>query len=290
MGLRAFAASVLTVTVLGTGAHAAEKVLLDKTQLAAIHTIGVVSAIGRFARISDAAWFSADEKRLDISNWKLDEFVVAQIRDELSANFEIRAIDGTDTAGLAEVSGPWTGSIDDVARKVAAIVPNREGLDAVLVVFPAQGAEPYYDPGRWMVYPVSGLGLRNRSIHDPHWIMAHAFFAVALLDAHSNAVIATAAGERLMYWRTHPMFPVMYCGAEVWPESPEAMSDNQKTLFRAGLTELLKQTIPWTMSKLGLSDSVSMEKLTLKQAHAMPVDSSCQADPSKRPAGLTTFN
>jgi hypothetical protein len=226
-------------------------------EYADIHTVAVISAIGNSIKLSNVGVmvFSNSEESIAAADWGIDDLVVANISKALSGRFAIKTAIYDPVAFSTQETG-WGNNKVPVEKLVAAL-PDRDGVDAFVVVFPVY----LEDPISMSSVRVRGLGLYRHSYGFRDVIVAYAFYDIAVVDAHTDKIIA----EKYAGTGASPSFrdnlPWEGCSDSIWPETAATMTNNQKQALQTEIKYLVRRSLPWTISQLQLTGTVSTDAI-----------------------------
>jgi hypothetical protein len=213
-----------------------------------VKTLGIVSALGtRFeVRRVGLTVFNNDLKEFPVDAWGIDELIVSRTRGLLARSFDVRPVTYK-KAPFAEPASVWNPvSVADKVRAEAS----PPGLDAYLVVFPAESA--YGGTNQIM----RGLGIVHGGISDSllsHYYV-HATYWVTLVDGHQFATMGNALAsmpneQRGPFGGSFIAGPYREVDQTWWPTSLDAAS-NQR--LKGAMVELIDQSLPGALGKVHL--------------------------------------
>lgn len=257
--LIALIALIATVSARTAAARAARP-----ADLAAIHTMGVVSNLGDEAEIKviGVTVFGNRLSRLSIADWGLNDLATARVVKHLSGRFAVKPVVAGD-AGLANVhDSAFKSEGAALGEAIRALPPS--DIDAYLVIQPESET---------LAYPsnqaVSGVGLygpiRRGGVFDtsPHPMMVHVIFAAYVLEAKSGRLIARAFGETASSDRPPGFSLAMdsyhpYPHAEIaeggWSAKDGSPGEADLAALRDACVGLLEDSLDYTLDKIGLGD------------------------------------
>src|SRR5689334_8055975 len=129
--LKHVAALLLFAMAALSGASAADR------DLSGIKSIAVISALGdrlHHVYIGSTAFTNKDSDE-DMSDWKLDEFVISEFAAQLTGRFEVKPVTYNKSDFYPDTGGIFVHADLDVPARVSAIKPaDGSGPDAYIVV------------------------------------------------------------------------------------------------------------------------------------------------------------
>ncbi len=217
--------------------------------LANIHTVAIVSAIGHTVALQNVGLmvFTNSTDKFDADSWGLDDLVIKDATADLGDRFAVKTVDYDHEAFATQDTSWWNASSVPV-EKLVANLPSRDGIDAFIVIYPVAVQDPILQTNQYM----RGLGLYRHVFGFDHMHAAYAFYAVAVVDAHTNKIIADGSGRLGNPALFSPKFPVAFCPETIWSETAAAMSDDQKASLKAAYADLMKASLPWALHSAGL--------------------------------------
>jgi hypothetical protein len=147
------------------------------------HDVAIISAVGENLTIHSNG-FIGGTKKIDISNWKMDDEMSASIQQNLKGQFQFKTV-AYDRARLAAIpNGPWNSPQNGLSAFLAT-VPN-DGVDAFIVVRPDLVRNA---PG----YP--GLAFQNGEAFHSSTLWLWANYEIDIVDAKTRSVIGEAYSQ-----------------------------------------------------------------------------------------------
>lgn len=200
-----------------------------------IKTITVVSDLGNRIHFRRTGEIANDSFYLPISDWGLDQTVVDEVRKDIGSRFTVRTASAGsgDPISLSDVS--------DVAASVARGVYD-PSTDAYLVILKLD-----QDNYPWRA-PIEGLEVFKISAIFSSTTQIYAFYAVALVDAHTFRTITWQKQQR-------PTAGILgRAPQDIWADSPEELTAKQKDTLRTAMTRLVTLTLDETLRTMGLAN------------------------------------
>jgi hypothetical protein len=221
----------------------------DAEKIAAIHTIGVISAIGHEAALQNVALmvFGNSDERIAIDDWGLDDAVTANVATLLSGRVEIKPVQ-YDRVAFATEKRPFLGPPYIPVEDLVAGLTDRDGIDAYLVIVQTELDDPVMGTNQQM----GGIGLYRHLFGFKHLIVDYAFYDVELIDARTNKLIKSVVARIGDSGFFNPKFPFVGCAPTIWPETAAAITDAQKQAMKQTATSLVNVSLPWALYELGL--------------------------------------
>lgn len=177
---RSFVALVVALYLVGAPARA------DNEQIIAnIKTIGIVSALGdklHHVYVGSTA-FTNEQASADMSDWKVDDLVIAEFKAALGARYDVRAM----TYNKEDFVPGWrefpADEVFDVESRIKTAQPadGSPGYDAYLVIRNVRSVDP--------------VSLTNQNVYGPGLYRRHGLFG-GNLDAVFIACIVTLIDGR----------------------------------------------------------------------------------------------
>ena len=218
---------------------------------ATIHTVQITSMLGDslVLRNPGGMFDSGDPDVVIDTGAHLDALVSAQIREALARRFTI--VDGPINPALLNGFGAPSGIADRPSEG-----PAPRAADAVVVVRRAMVEEqldqPYYTAhivlqGFTLTHSSGGLLVRTSGYLS-------AQYEVDVIDASTGQVIRTGVARmepRALLFGNRP-YPYEQCDEGFWPQSPEHLTDAERTRIAIELTALVANTLPNALYYAGL--------------------------------------
>jgi hypothetical protein len=226
------------------GAQAAEQ----KVDLSNIHTVGVISDIGHTLYLDNVGLmvFSNSSETLNIDSWKMDDDIEKTVATALAPRFAVRPVSFDKDDFVKMEYGFLVGNSVPVEDRLAKVT-DRDGLDAFLVVVPVSRQDPVFGTNQFF----QGSGLYRRG--PVGVLIAFEFYAVMLVDAHTNKIIEQvygATGNGGLFSSSAPYVP---CDISIWPQSAAQMDNAQKQATYLALKTLTDSSLPRALYALNLT-------------------------------------
>jgi hypothetical protein len=202
-----------------------------------IHSVAIVSAIGQTLTLGSVALL-ASHKEIDVSDWKLDDFVAASLKQYLGGRFAMKDV-AYDRAKLAQIPNSHfdTDSAKAVNAYLAAL-PS-EGVDAYVVVRPdSEGGAP----------PTAGLSIDTPAATP----IEVANFEIDVVDAKSERLIAHSLSRVALRAGVPPQFASIYGPAELKLTGSDTPSEAQRVKLKREFTKLTAFALLETLRSLDL--------------------------------------
>jgi hypothetical protein len=213
---------------------------LSPQDLRGIRTVAVISALGNtflFQRVPKGTFTSLappDSQFLEISDWSLDPMIEKTVSAALARYFTVKPI----VFRRADFSA-W----DYSNLKHATLDLNGDpAIDAYVLVLRDWRA----DEIDYSVHALGGLGLYRKD--DPTKVGVFASYRIVVIDALTGETIASRAA--LLPNGKLPWLPL---SAALWPATPNALTETQRTTLDAALTKLIDATLLRTLVQMNLT-------------------------------------
>jgi hypothetical protein len=250
-------------------------------RLDSIHILGVFSQFGDQAEIKKVGVtvFGNKLTYLPIADWNINELVITEVDHALAGRYIIQVAPLGMSIYKADKKPDLRGFFKPRESPFLAL----PGLDAYLVFQPATEAFPYPSnqsvSGLGMLHdhransdipgtePTSAFGFDLRTHKSG---VVYAIYDIYLVDAKSGDIIALqeamiptqykqTLGQVFLYGQ--PYEPVRYphphqfVHDDIWSDTADALTDTQKKMFRDILTDLIKQSVSYSLGAMGLTDT-----------------------------------
>jgi hypothetical protein len=255
----------LVSLVIALGMAAPAWARAPRPDLANVHSIGVISAVGDRAEITyiGALVFMNRLTYLPISDWRLDDLAAAEAGKALSDRFAVKPI-SADPAIFANVHESLFKSEAKSLEGAMHLLPPSD-VDAYLVILPTTEPLPYPSnqsisgAGVYRTWP--GVGGADFQLHVGEAIV-HLTYVVYLVDAKTGHVIAGHLGvapgkekrsltAKLLLVGT--LFsPHRYTHDASWPTTATALTTAQTATLRDALIDLIKSSVGYTVGQMSL--------------------------------------
>jgi hypothetical protein len=208
-----------------------------------IKTVAVVSAISDTLNLEHFGSFgSHTTMQFALPDWHIDEALEAQTRKILAQRFMVKDV-AVDRQKLMQAR-----LLDDKHAfhpNLSALEPT-DAVDAYVVLLKhprATGGSPVES---------AGIGLWNVNALAGERTDLFANYAVAIVRARDvDLIVARMATVSPRYQSRFPFKPV---DNSTWPKSPPQLSAEQQEKVRAGLTEILVDSLDETLLQMGLTN------------------------------------
>jgi hypothetical protein len=241
-------AALLLLALLG----ACAAVDASAPKLAAIKTIGIISAIGGEFTITKAGLtgLASDAQSVPIEAWGIDDLIVSRAGALLGRRFDVRPLTYRRAAFAAVDEDSAVPAVnllrEDPIKKLVPAQVSPLGLDAYVLITKAKSI--YGSTGR----TVTGVGIVTRTAAFGFSSQIHALYVVRLLDGHEFKVIAKCSASPLdnaeinrLAGPSHPVDDSFLPAANDIPR-------NEK--LKAAIIDLIERSLPTTLEDLGLVD------------------------------------
>jgi hypothetical protein len=213
------------------------------TDTTSAKSIAVISAIGH--RLSEKTTgltvFSNSEQKLEISDWKIDDYVIEYATDFLKAKgYGVSQISydwhDFDTHGGGLFGDDISAAIPKIVRKLAV----SDGPDLYLVI--SRFANTYH---------VDGLEVSRASVFGHTAATIGVSFAISLIDGHSFKNIDTEASfipaSGTLFGRSSPGKMI---DDKDWPESFADLTQTQLNDIRDSLKGLITEALAFSLPRI----------------------------------------
>ncbi len=243
--LRALRTLVLTA-VLALGGTAAQATDVD---LSAIHSIGVIPAIGQGVALKNVGFmaFSNSLDVIDASGWGIDDQVYSQIAAALAGRYTVRRIAADATAFSTPETG-WFATSEVPVEDLVSRLTDRDGIDAYLVCYPFAIEDRINPTNQYL----RGLGVYRHSGLVEH-VAFYAFYRCALIDAKTNKWIVGGAGlfgEQSLF---DSPWAIVTADPSVWAAKASDLTDLHRETIRKNMLDIVGKSLPWALSEMGLA-------------------------------------
>jgi len=204
--------------------------------------VAVISAIGDELDLNHRApFFVHTSGAAPIADWNLDDAVEADVRGALDKRLTVKQ-EPADRAKIAKLN--VTVDQNGLATVIDGLQPASD-VDAYIVVLKRKTVLGLAGD------PVTGLALSNQTSIDSEHTAAFAMYEIALVDPHTFKPMLLVAG------RTSPAKPVdipsHVLDNAAWPKDGGALSPDQVKLVQPAMTDILADSIPETLMRMGLT-------------------------------------
>jgi hypothetical protein len=195
----------------------------------------------------------------DISDWKMDDFIVAETAAILKSKYQIVPFDWNrasvpkdDPLDLWHEKGQQ--AIVDIVRRQPGFATAKD-IDAYVLILPYSCDLTSFSRQNY------GLGIVRsfyvKSIKDAPPIfdeyMVHALYSVAVVDGRTMSyVTGEPARDRDLFEHRFYGFPARMAEEANWADSYSALSPAQKDMVEAAFKDLIKISMPTVMKSLDL--------------------------------------
>jgi hypothetical protein len=221
-------------------------------KLAAIKTIGVISAIGDELTLTKAGLtgLGSNSRSVSIESWGIDDLIASRANSLLSRRFEIHPVTYRRAAFAALEEDSAVAAVnllrDDPIKKLIPAEASPLGLDAYVLITKAKSI--YGSTGR----TVAGLGVVNRTAVFGSSSQIHALYVVRLVDGHDFKVISKAAASPLNNTEIIRLAgPSRLVDDSFLPAANDVPRNEQ---LKAAFIDLIERSLPTTLEDLGLVD------------------------------------
>ena len=209
---------------------------LSPNAYANIHTVGIVSAIGDCLVLENVAAFVADGAlgHLDTRDWGIDDLVTKDVTAAVRDRFEVRPI----TYRVI----PKFKCESDIAGPAIDFGRENDDVDAYIVVHKWWSAD-FFTPNSSARLVSLGL-YRHRGLLLGPIVWLHAFFQIAVVDAHTQKVIdygSAGLPGRTIFGEVPP--PARQLDPAIWPDVTSQFGDEQRQYLRAEVTALVRASL-----------------------------------------------
>lgn len=203
-----------------------------------IHSVAVISTLGRTLEMSTNHFMMAEDKDLDIGSWGIDDEIKARLQQYLSPRFVFKDVAFDPTKLAAEPS-----AILDHPENISSFIQTlpKDAVDAYIIVRPAKIANNA--PG------FNGLALQNGGAFgtDANPVI-WANFQIVLVDARTSQILTKAYSRVRLRDNEPPSFSGMVApnalkltkNAELTPAQMSVLHETVSNLLRVSLVETLR--------------------------------------------------
>jgi hypothetical protein len=213
-----------------------------------VHTVAVISVLGSDVDMQSAGFMAFHDYTLH-TDWNFDSQITDQITKALSDRFIVKPVT-YEARAFGDFSKGVLDNYWDSVEKGVLTLPKSNGVDAYIVIFPEY--ERFPGGMEWQ-----GLvGTRTkRLLYDP--ITSYgAYYLVGVIDAKTGMRIdwggAQYPSDRTL---TGVQPPVERCANEMWADTTDAWTAQQKMRLRQELTWLIDRSIFYTLASAKLISS-----------------------------------
>lgn len=239
MARRLLLPTLLAVLLLAVATNPSEA---KKKPRPPIKTIGLISIVDDKIHVERLGFFvfQRDDNLTDVSAWKLNEMVLAQLEAALKDRYQLRPVT-YDRAKMKPDLGVFF-SLPSPKENVRDHAKPADGqpLDAYLVVWPRRLPEVF--TGKEM----EGLGIFRQSGEG-----IYAALGMTLVDGRTFKEIDYCYLEGLMPGSRRSTSPFRVTKG-VWAETYEKMTPEQKELLEVGLKDLISDGLTYCLADLKL--------------------------------------
>jgi hypothetical protein len=206
-----------------------------------IHTVAVISALGQKLTLRNYHFIGPKEHQQDITSWKLDEDVEAQLKKYLAGRFAFKDV-AYDRAALAAIpNGKWDGMSSKFTGFMKTV--SADGVDAFLVVRPDLGFEA---PG------VEGIGLENGGAFGDMTPVLWENYEIDIVDAHNGKVIGSAYSRVRLRDKTPASFVGLFVSSRLRVDDNSSLDAVQDRILRGDVFYLLHISMMETLRDLDM--------------------------------------
>lgn len=193
----------------------------------------------------------------DVSDWKLDDFIVEKVGAALAPRYEIAAFE-YDPGSYAE-DGTFGNFSENHGQELADLIRAQPGfaaaqnIDAYIVVLPS-----LQEPTIWPRHNYGMGAVKSWYLDGPDdtvtvYYMVHAFTYVAVVDGRDLHLLAgEVTRDRDRYARRFRGMPGEEVDGGYWAPSFAAMTAAQQQKITDKLKQFLGESLPGTLQKLAL--------------------------------------
>jgi hypothetical protein len=250
MNMYKYARPAVTLCLLTSLTISQEASAASTDEYANIHSVGVISAIGddiSLLKIGSTV-FGNGKSTLRTSDWNLDQAVVQQVTEAISARFAVKPI----TADATPLETNDTRFLHDGTPDVKSFIlglPQSNDVDAYVVVRKTLVQDIYGGTNQYLW----GLGIyRHSLIFGGSRDGIYAFYAVQVIDAKTGKIIDYGTPRMSDGSILTTSLPWDSSDPADWAETPDAMTDQQKQAIKAHLLSLVEISLPRALKSAGL--------------------------------------
>jgi hypothetical protein len=238
---RTIAAAGFALAAIFLGAAGPYTDRLAPDQLRHIKTVAVISSLGnsfQFERVPDApfAWLAPPDSRfLETSDWKIDPLVTHTVTAGLARRFKVETI-----AYKPADFSTWSAML---LTRATLDLNGDPGIDAYVLVL----RDWRRDAIGGSVHQLGGLGLYRKDGARPKYGV-FACYRVVVVDALTGAMLASRAARF-----PNGALPWVQANADLWPKTPNNLSDAQRTTLAADEKALIDATLLPTLIQMNLT-------------------------------------
>jgi len=224
--------------------------LAQRVSAAPVKTVAVISAVGHTLTEKTIGFmvFSNDEQKVDISDWKIDDYVTEQV-GALLARSGFRVVQVAydwhefDTHGGGLFGDDVSAAIPKRVRAMALV----DGPDLYVVISRSVGPDALFQTNQ----NFDGLGVCRRSVLGHASTGIYAYFAISVVDGHTfkgiDTEIATSPNPGNLFGRS---VPVQHIGLQDVPDSLSSLSPKQMDDVRDALKILIDSALNSTYPRI----------------------------------------
>lgn len=196
-----------------------------RDRYAAIHSVGVISAIGDRLAITSTGMMAVgrDKKDMPIDDWGIDRWMVTTLSQALAARFEVKPVN-VDRAAFF-----------DCAAKCAGLLKRDSGVDAFVLVRKVEESA-FKDA-------TSGISLHfTRAMLGKYTLTTDSDFVIEVIDAKTGKVLDYGSPDQ----------PVVIFTANDWPNSWEELTQAQRETLKSTITDNIEKELPVALNSASL--------------------------------------
>jgi hypothetical protein len=221
-------------------------------KLAAIKTIGVISAMGGELTITKAGLtgLAGNAPSVPIESWGIDDLIVSRTNLLLSRRFDVHPVTYRRAAFAAVEEDSAVAAVnflrDDPIKKLIPAEASPQGLDAYVLITKSKSI--YGSTGR----TVAGVGVINSTAVFGSYSQIHALYVIRLLDGHNFKLIAKGTASPLNNTEMNRLAGPSRLVEDAFLPAANDMPRNEK--LKAAIIDLIERSLPTTLEELGLVD------------------------------------
>jgi hypothetical protein len=225
--------------------------------LANVHSVSIVSAMGKDIYINNLGTtiFSNSSAPLAL-DWDVDSQVMERIGDVAKDRFSIVPVPGN-AANLATILENSRSAEADIKKYIQSLA-SAGPADAYIVVVPMHKTIPFMGKGMF----VRGLGytrIENMFTSNVE-SLASATYEIRIMDAKSGAILERSSGEFPSDGWFSPATIMAFCDSSLRVQTPQDATDSQKASIRDELDYLMLASLPYTMSRMGVTPAAGISQ------------------------------
>lgn len=255
----------MVLVVLAMASHASA----DAKNLASIHTVAIVSAIGWSAGMQEQPGLAGNSEGdiafVDMSARGIDDWIEHEVKSLLGPQLQVANI-AFERARFFSIN-PQS-AFDHYDQKLRSLVLAQygaSGADAIIVVHSRYVTTGGALSGPWL----SGLGVQksNSMFGVRPSSIAYAGYGVTVIDPRTGEILGDGLATVGAGWPRHGI-PVADVAADEWTSDPNGLTDSAKERLEDTFQKLIVESLPNALKQANLiSEITSQDTTTSENAH-----------------------